>query len=291
LPGATLAQAAGSKQCEDDGVTDWFRVHPGKPAKLHERDPSSTEQAPGDRTVTEAAFAEQHAHLAALQDRLWAEHRRSLLIVLQGMDTSGKGGTIRHVFGGFNPSGTRVASFGRPAEIELAHDFLWRVHRETPRSGEVVIFDRSHYEDVLAARADQLVPEHVWRERYEHINHFESLLEHGCTKVLKFMLHISPEEQAARLQARLDDPDKRWKFRSSDLVERAKWDAYQEAFAEMLERTSTASAPWFVIPANHKWYRNWAVTHCLISELRDMGPKYPDVPLEGLGPTTIEPVE
>jgi len=271
-------------------VTDWLRVHPGRPAKLSEKDPASTAQAPGNRQVTEAAFAEQHALLAAMQDRLWAERRRSLLIVLQGMDTSGKGGTIRHVFGGFDPSGTRVASFGRPTEIELAHDFIWRVHREAPRSGEVVIFDRSHYEDVLAARADRIVPEHVWRERYEHINHFEALLEHGGTKVLKFLLHISPEEQAERLQSRLDDPDKRWKFRSTDLVERAKWDAYQEAFSDMLERTSTASAPWFVIPANHKWYRNWAVTHCLISELRAMDPKYPEVSLDDLGPTTIEPV-
>jgi PPK2 family polyphosphate:nucleotide phosphotransferase len=271
-------------------VTDWLRVLPGKLAKLDARDPSSTQHAPGDRHVTEAAFAEQHAHLSALQDRLWAEHRRSLLIVLQGMDTSGKGGTIRHVFGGFNPSGTRVASFGRPTEIELAHDFIWRVHREVPRAGEVVIFDRSHYEDVLAARADRLVPEHVWRARYEHINNFEALLDHGGTTVVKFLLHISPEEQAARLQERLDDPDKRWKFRSSDLVERAKWDAYQAAFCEMLERTSTPSAPWFVIPANHKWYRNWAVTHCLIAELQKMDPRYPEVRLDDLGPTTIEPV-
>jgi len=272
-------------------VTEPLVVRAGATANLRDRHPASTPGAPGDRAATEAVFAEQHARLGALQDRLWAERRRSLLIVLQGMDTSGKGGTIRHVFGGFNPSGTRVASFGKPTVNELEHDFIWRVHAETPHAGEVVIFDRSHYEDVLAVRVHSLVPKSVWQKRYEHINNFEALLAGGGTKVLKFLLHISPEEQATRLQARLDDPGKRWKFRSADLIERKDWDAYQSAFSDMLERTSTSSAPWFVIPANHKWYRNWAVTQCLIKALTAMNPKYPKASPDGLGTrTTIESV-
>jgi PPK2 family polyphosphate:nucleotide phosphotransferase len=272
-------------------MTESLVIHPGASANLDDRDPTSTPGSPGDRVATEAVFAEQHARLGALQDRLWAERRRSLLIVLQGMDTSGKGGTIRHVFGGFNPSGTRVASFGKPTAAELEHDFIWRVHAQTPHAGEVVIFDRSHYEDVLAVRVHTLVPKSVWKQRYGHINNFESLLAHGGTKVCKFLLHISPDEQAARLRARRDDPTKRWKFRSADLVERKDWDAYQSAFSDMLERTSTASAPWFVIPANHKWYRNWAVTECLIKELSRMNPKYPEGSPDGLGrETRIESV-
>lgn len=272
-------------------MTVSLAVRPGTSVDLRDRDPASTPGAPGDRAATKAAFTEQHAHLGALQDRLWAERRRSLLIVLQGMDTSGKGGTIRHVFGGFNPSGTRVAAFGTPTEAELEHDFIWRVHAQTPHAGEVVIFDRSHYEDVLVVRVHTLVPKQVWQERYEHINNFESLLAHGGTTVVKFLLHISPEEQAARLQARRDDPAKRWKFRSSDLIDRKNWDAYQSAFSDMLERTSTSSAPWFVIPANHKWYRNWAVTQCLIKTLSAMDPKFPKASPDGLGKgTRIESV-
>jgi PPK2 family polyphosphate:nucleotide phosphotransferase len=256
-------------------VADRFQVRPGYPANLSGRDPSSTEGAPGGKAETEAVFAEQHEKLAELQVRLWAEARRSMLIVLQGIDASGKDGTIRYVFGGFNPLGTRAVAFKEPTSEELAHDFLWRVHRQAPRAGEIVIFNRSHYEDVLAARVHRSAPEHVWRSRYEHINDFERLLMHRGTKVVKFLLHISSEEQAARLRSRIDRPDKRWKLQAEDFADRRYWDQYQAAFTDMLERTSTDQSPWYVIPADHKWYRNWAVAQVLIRIIRDMDPKYP----------------
>lgn len=213
-----------------------------------------------------------------MQERLWSEGRRSLLVVLQAMDTAGKDGTIRYVFRGFNPSGTRVAAFRAPTELEGAHDFLWRVHRQAPRAGEVVVFNRSHYEDVLVTRVHGLVPPKVWRERYEHINAFERLLHDAGTHIVKVMLHISYEEQGKRLQQRQDDPAKRWKFKASDLAERKYWDDYQAAFTEMLEKTSTEHSLWYVIPANHKWYRNWAVAEVLLTVLEQMNPRYPKLP-------------
>jgi PPK2 family polyphosphate:nucleotide phosphotransferase len=259
-------------------MTASFVVQPGAPAKLAERDPGGTPGAPGDRATTEAVMAEQHQRLSALQERLWAEGRRSLLVVLQAMDTAGKDGTIRGVFRGFNPSGTRVAAFKTPTELEGAHDFLWRVHRQVPRAGEVVVFNRSHYEDVLVPRVHGLVPPKVWRQRYGHINAFEHLLDDAGTRVVKLMLHISYTEQGKRLRSRLDDPTKRWKFEASDIAERKHWDDYQAAFDEMMEKTSTKRALWYVIPANHKWYRNWAVADVLLHVLEEMDPKYPDVP-------------
>ena len=256
-------------------MPDRFRVRPGDPSNLPVRNPSSTDGAPGGKLETEAVFADQHAKLAELQERLWAEARRSLLVVLQGIDASGKDGTIRHVFGGFNPLGTRAVSFKQPTDEELAHDFLWRVHRQAPKAGEVVIFNRSHYEDVLAARVHRLAPEHVWRARYEQINDYERLLSHRGTKIVKFLLTISRHEQAERLRARIDEPGKRWKLRAADFEERKFWDEYQAAFSDMLERTSTDQTPWYVIPADHKWYRNWAVAHVLIHVMSDMDPRYP----------------
>lgn len=270
-------------------MTDNFRVRPGDPANLLVQDPSSTEGAPGGREETEAAAPEQHARLAELQDRLWAEARRSVLVVLQGIDASGKDGTIRHVFRGFNPLGTRAVAFKEPTDEELAHDFLWRVHGHTPAAGEIVIFNRSHYEDVLRVRVDRLAPDHVWRARYEHINSFERLLTSRGTRMAKFLLHISEDEQAARLRDRIERPDKRWKLKESDFTERARWDDYQAAFIDMVERTSTDQSPWYVIPANHKWFRNWAVAHTLIHVLSDMDPKYPTpppLPESVLRPTT-----
>jgi PPK2 family polyphosphate:nucleotide phosphotransferase len=262
-------------------VTESFLVSPGTTANLHDRDPSSTPGAPGDRARTEAVFTQQQARLADLQERLWSEGRRSLLVVLQAMDTAGKDGTIRYVFRGFNPSGTRVAAFRAPTELEGAHDFLWRVHRQAPRAGEVVVFNRSHYEDVLVTRVHGLVPPKVWRERYEHINAFERLLHDAGTHIVKVMLHISYEEQGKRLQQRQDDPAKRWKFKASDLAERKYWDDYQAAFTEMLEKTSTEHSLWYVIPANHKWYRNWAVAEVLLTVLEQMNPRYPKLPAGG----------
>lgn len=258
-------------------MTESLVVRPGASAKLPERDPASTPGAPGDRATTEAVFAQQQQRLAVLQERLWAEGRRSLLVVLQAMDTAGKDGTIRHVFRGFNPSGTRVAAFKTPTEREAAHDFLWRVHRLTPGAGEVVVFNRSHYEDVLVSRVHGLIQPKVWRQRYEHIKAFERLLGDGGTRLVKLMLHISYDEQGKRLERRQEDPTKRWKFKASDLAERKYWDDYQAAFSEMLEKTSTASALWYVIPSDHKWYRNWAVTEILLRVLEEMDPKYPTV--------------
>ena len=214
--------------------------------------------------------------LADLQDRLWAESRRSLLVVLQAMDAGGKDGTIKHVFRGVNPQGCRVQSFKEPTHLELAHDFLWRVHRAAPRAGEIGIFNRSHYEDVLITRVHGLVPEKVWRERYDLINSFEELLGHGGTTIVKLFLHISKGEQRKRFDSRLHEPRKRWKFQPSDLTERERWAAYQEAYADALTATSTASAPWYVIPADRKWYRNWAVSRVLIDTLEHMDPHYPE---------------
>jgi PPK2 family polyphosphate:nucleotide phosphotransferase len=266
-------------------------VRAGTSATLRGRDPASTPGAPGGRVATEAVSAQQHVRLAALQERLWAEGRRSLLVVLQAMDTAGKDGTIRHVFRGFNPSGTRVAAFREPTELEAAHDFLWRIHRQVPRTGEVVVFNRSHYEDVLVTRVHALVPPKVWRARYGHINRFERLLNDAGTRIVKLMLHISYEEQGKRLRERQDDPAKRWKFKASDLAERKHWDDYQAAYGDMLEKTSTDSSPWYVIPANHKWYRNWAVTEVLLAVLEDMDPRYPAAsPGESAAGGAVEPV-
>ena len=259
---------------------------PGKPVHLTKVDPSSTEGAPGGKKQTEASFDGLLEQLDGLQERLWAEHRQSLLIVLQAMDTGGKDGTIKHVIRGMNPVGARVVSFKVPTEDELAHDFLWRIHRQTPGRGEVVVFNRSHYEDVLVVRVHKIVPESVWRPRYEQINQFEATLAAAGTRVVKFFLHISKKEQAERLRDRVDTPEKQWKFRRADLEERALWDDYQAAYAEAIEQTSTEVAPWYVIPADHKWYRNWAITEVLLGVLEEMDPKFP--PGEDLAGVTID---
>jgi PPK2 family polyphosphate:nucleotide phosphotransferase len=257
-------------------MTPRWRVEPGSELDLSAVDTASREGAPADRAGVDSAVAGLRDELSDLQERLWAEGRQSLLIVLQAMDTGGKDGTIRNVFKGVNPQGTRVVSFKAPTEPELEHDFLWRVHRQTPAHGELCIFNRSHYEDVGIVRVHKLVPEDVWQERYQLINAFERQLRHGRTTVVKFFLHISKEEQARRLQARLDDPEKRWKFNKGDLRERAKWDDYQAAYQEAIRRTSTAEASWYVIPADHKWYRNWAVATVLVDTLRMMDPRFPE---------------
>jgi PPK2 family polyphosphate:nucleotide phosphotransferase len=252
-----------------------WRVKPGHPVDLGALRPDSTEGAPGGRPETEAAIPALHEELADLQDRLWAEASRSLLVVLQALDAGGKDGTIKHVFRGVNPQGTRVTSFKVPTDLELAHDFLWRVHQAAPRRGEIGIFNRSHYEDVLVVRVHGLVPEATWKARYALINSFESLLAQDGTTVIKLFLHISKDEQRERFDLRLKEPDKRWKFQPGDLAEREHWDAYQAAYADALRETSTTTAPWYVIPADHKWYRNWAVSCILTDTLRDMDPHYP----------------
>ncbi|HEY8144577.1 MAG TPA: polyphosphate kinase 2 family protein [Kofleriaceae bacterium] len=211
--------------------------------------------------------------LCLLQEKLYAEGRRALLIVLQAMDTGGKDGTVKHVFHGVNPTGCRVTGFKAPSEEELAHDFLWRIQKAVPRYGEIGIFNRSHYEDVLVVRVRELVPRPVWSARYERINAFEKELVDSGIEVLKFFLHISKDEQKERLEARLADPTKRWKFDEGDLVERKRWDAYQKAYADALARCSTEHAPWIVVPANRKWFRNLVVARAIVEKLESMKPK------------------
>jgi PPK2 family polyphosphate:nucleotide phosphotransferase len=263
-----------------------WRVEPGKRVRLESIDPSSTPGAPGGKAETVATLPPFHERLAALQERLWAEHRRSLLVVLQALDAGGKDGTIRHVFRGVNPQGTRVTSFKVPVGEEAEHDFLWRVHRAAPATGEIGIFNRSHYEDVLAVRVLGLVPGEVWKARYDLINAFERTLDHAGTTIVKIYLHISKEEQRRRLQARLDNPDKRWKFSAADLEALRHGDEYREAYEDAFEKTSTEIAPWYVIPADRKWYRNWVVSRILVKTLGTMDPRYPR-PMEDL-PATIE---
>ena len=258
-------------------------VAPGSSTNLKTISPASTPDAPGNRAQTEAATAELKVTLAELQNRLRAEETRAVLLLLQGMDASGKDGTAKAVFSAVNPMGVRVASFNVPTEDELSHDFLWRIHKEAPPRGHIGIFNRSHYEDVLAVRVRKIAPESVWRRRFGLIRDFENNLAAGGTTILKVMLHISAEEQGARLQERIDDPSKRWKFRLGDLDDRKLWTPYQRAYEEALAETSTANAPWFVVPADRKWYRNYAVLSILTTALTEMNPKVPLQPdLENL---------
>jgi len=252
-----------------------WRVSPGGHVDLAKEPTNSTDGAPGDKAETAEATAELTLKLAELQTRLWAEGKRSLLLVLQAMDAGGKDGTVKHVFTGVNPAGVRVVSFKVPSELERSHDFLWRIHNEVPAKGEVGIFNRSHYEDVLIVRVNELVPETVWRPRFEAIRNFEQNLADEGTAIVKIFLHISKDEQAERFQARLDDPSKHWKFSTADLDVRKKWDDYQLAYADALEKTSTDDAPWYVIPGDRKWYRNWAVSSILVDTLDALDPQYP----------------
>jgi PPK2 family polyphosphate:nucleotide phosphotransferase len=204
-----------------------------------------------------------------------------VLLVLQGLDTSGKGGTVEHVLGSVNPVGLSIASFKAPSDEERSHDYLWRIHQHAPRHGQIGVFDRSHYEDVLVVRVEELAPKAVWKRRYDHINAFERLLVDEGTTVVKVLLHISKEEQRERLQARLDEPEKRWKFRRDDLSTREHWDDYQAAYQDLLRKTSTKHAPWHVVPSDHKWYRNWAVATILVGYLEALPLDWPEP--EGLG--------
>ena len=255
-----------------------WSVKPGSKVDIATIDPADTSPLRGGREAADAALVGDVPALVEWQTRLWAEGRRSVLLVLQGTDASGKDGTIAHVFSGVNPQGTRVTSFKPPTAEELAHDFLWRVHRATPRAGEIGIFNRSHYEDVLVARVRKFVPKQVWKKRYDDITAFESLLTQGGMTLIKCCLLISKDEQRRRFQERLKDPQKRWKFQRGDIEDRALWKEYQAAYSEAIERTSTKSAPWYVIPSDHKWFRNWAVSRLLIETLTEMEPKYPDPP-------------
>jgi len=256
---------------------DRYRVRPGQRLDLARIDPEDNGDFSGRRDDAEALFAALNDRLEALQELLFAEGKHRILVVLQAMDCGGKDGVIRRVFDGVNPAGVDVASFKVPTEVELAHDYLWRVHPHVPANGKMVIFNRSHYEDVLVVRVLELVPEARWRKRYDHIRAFEQLLVDEGTTVLKFYLHISKDEQAKRLQERLDDPEKRWKFRLGDLVARKAWDAYMAAYEEALTRTSTDDAPWYVIPANDKWYRDLVCVAILVDALERLKMRFPPV--------------
>ncbi|HEY3398885.1 MAG TPA: polyphosphate kinase 2 family protein [Armatimonadota bacterium] len=256
-------------------MKDSTLVKPGEKVRLADRSPDDHGKWSKDDPAVAQILAADLAALCALQERLYAESRQSLLIVLQGMDAAGKDGTIAHVMSGLNPQSCSVASFKVPTPEELAHDFLWRIHQRTPEHGHLTVFNRSHYEDVLVARVHGLVPAPVWKRRYEEINHFEQLLAASGTRIVKFFLHISNEEQKRRLEERLADPTKQWKISASDVPERARWDDYQAAYEDALSQCSTKTAPWHVIPANHKWYRNLLVAGIIKETLEDMDPQWP----------------
>ena len=242
-------------------------------------DAAATPGVPGKRAKTEAATAELSERLSTLQEQLYAEgstgSRRRLLLVLQGMDTSGKDGTVRRVLGTVNPAGVQITSFKKPTRSELRHDFLWRIQRAVPTPGHLGIFNRSQYEDVLIVRVHELVPKTEWSTRYQRINDWERQLVDDGVHVVKVFLHISKEEQKARLLARLDDPTKHWKFNPADVDERLLWDDYTRAYADAIAKCSTEYAPWYVVPADRKWYRDFAVTSLLVEALTAMAPQYP----------------
>ena len=229
----------------------------------------------GDKKAAKKEFEEWRKKLEVLQETLYAEQKQRILIVLQAMDTGGKDGTIRAVFEGVNPQGVKVASFKVPTAEELAHDYLWRIHKQTPGRGEIVIFNRSHYEDVLVVRVHQLVPENVWIKRFEHINQFEQMLADEGTTILKFYLHIDKEEQKQRFLERLENPKKMWKFNPNDIDERKNWDAYMKAYEDVLNKTNSPWAPWHIIPANRNWYRNLTISKILVKTLEDLKMEYP----------------
>jgi PPK2 family polyphosphate:nucleotide phosphotransferase len=246
---------------------------PGRKVRLSDFDPGDTHGI--DKRDAEKRLDKLRAELFDLQTVLYAEARRAVLIVLQGIDASGKDGTIRHVMSGLNPQGVTVTSFKAPEGAERRHDYLWRVHAAVPEWGKLGIFNRSHYEDVLVVRVHELVPESVWSKRFDQINDFERMLSENGVRILKFFLWISKEEQAERLAARLEDPSKNWKFSAEDTKERRYWDQYVEAYEAVLQKCSTDVAPWYVVPSNHKWFRNLAVAEILRDEMRAMKLKYP----------------
>jgi PPK2 family polyphosphate:nucleotide phosphotransferase len=251
-----------------------FRADPGAKVKLKKIDPASTgkHELSDDAKVEIDAYREKLFHQQIL---LYAEHRHSILVVLQGLDAAGKDGTIRHVFTALNPQGTRVVSFKQPTPDEAAHDFLWRIHPHAPGKGEIAIFNRSHYEDVLVTRVHKLIDKETWTTRYDRIREFEALLVESGTTILKFFLHISKEEQLRRFAQRLDDPDRNWKISDSDYTERALWDDYVDAFEDAIRATSTHDAPWYIIPSDHKWFRNLAVSQIMADTMEELKLAFP----------------
>ncbi len=253
-----------------------FTFKPGSKVDLSDI-PTRVEQDKHDKRSAKKQIEENAADMANLARCLYAENKRSILLVLQGMDTAGKDGTIRAVMRGVNPRSCQVHSFKKPSEVELDHDFLWRIHKCAPRKGNIGIFNRSHYEDVLVVRVHDLVPKRVWERRYELINDFEKLLTENGTVVVKCFLHVSKEEQRERLQARIDEPESRWKFNPGDIAERKLWSKYQEAYKVALEKCNTKHAPWYVIPSDQKWYRNLIVSNLMYDTMKELNPRYPVV--------------
>jgi PPK2 family polyphosphate:nucleotide phosphotransferase len=268
-------------------AVDDHRARPGESLDLSAVKTRGTPAWDGDKDQGKAAVKFLNHRLQALQEKLYAEGVHRLLILLQATDTGGKDSTIKRVFDGVNPQGVKVASFKQPTAEELSRDFLWRIHSRVPGDGDITIFNRSHYEDVLIVRVHDLVPEERWRRRYDHIRTFEQMLVDEGTTVLKFFLHLSKEEQAERLQDRLDEPDKHWKFNPGDLAERRRWDDYQAAFTEAIEQTTTAAAPWYVVPADRKWYRDLVISQVLIAALEGLDMQWPP-PAEGLDEIVID---
>jgi PPK2 family polyphosphate:nucleotide phosphotransferase len=251
-----------------------LRVSPREKVNLSKSNPDETlgwEKGHAEKT----SLAKTLERLDSLQYLLYAERKRALLIVFQALDAGGKDGTIRSVMSGVNPQGCRVTSFKKPSAEEAAHDYLWRAHKAIPQYGDIGIFNRSHYEDVLVVRVHELVPKDAWRKRYDQINRFEKILSQNNVRILKFFLHISKDEQKRRLMARIDDPDKRWKISEADFDERRFWDDYTKAYEDALERCSTEEAPWYIVPSNKKWFRNLAVSHIIVETLQSMNMKFP----------------
>ncbi len=260
-----------------DPIND-YRANPGNPISFKD---FKTDDAQGvDREHIEARTEENTLAIADLQHKLYADHNRSLLIVLQAMDAAGKDSTIRKVFARVNPQGVQVKSFKKPTPDELAHDFLWRVHMHTPRKGHIALFNRSHYEDVLVARVDNLVPESRWSKRYQVINGFEQALVNGGTEIIKIYLHLSKDRQREKLQDRLTDPEKNWKFEAGDIQTRAKWNDYMHAYEDAITNCNTEHAPWYIVPTDRKWYRVWAISEIVRTTLERMDPQFPEPKLD-----------
>ncbi|MBA3478540.1 MAG: polyphosphate kinase 2 family protein [Lautropia sp.] len=266
----------------------WIELDPdSRPDALLKLSGSETPGFKGDEEGAERASEGLREELVALQERLFAQETHKVLVVLLAMDTGGKDGAIRKVFSGVNPQGVEVARFAAPTATELAHDYLWRVHQRVPAKGKIVVFNRSHYEDVLVARVTNLVPRAVWKKRYAHLRHFERMLVDEGTTILKFFLHIDAEEQRERLQARLDEPQKHWKFDEHDLEQRKHWKEYMHAFRDAIVKTHHKDAPWFVIPANRKWFRDYAMLTIIVDALKKIDPQFPQPTFD---PATIKVV-
>ncbi len=256
-------------------ATRKYMVEPGGKINLSKMNPAETALFEDGKKVALEKNEKMRSKIDSMQEMLYAQKKHRILIVLQGIDTAGKDGTIRHVFEGVNPQGVKVASFKKPTEPESDHDFLWRVHPHVPGKGEIVIFNRSHYEDVLVVRVHDLVPEKIWKKRYDHINNFEKMLSDEGVTILKFFLYIDRDEQKKRLLSRQSDETKQWKLSESDVPERKLWDKYIKAYEEAISRTSTKDAPWYVIPSNHKWYRNYLISRIISETMEDLKLKIP----------------